>query len=85
MRLHRFYVSQPLGEEVVIKLIAPYKKENYILYTDSFYISPNLRRILHNNGIGFTGMVNANRYRLDILSSNFKDMNKGKSIYHKNV
>lgn len=61
-----------LGEEVVKQLIKPYINSNHILFVDSFYTSPNLCRILYNNGIGFIGMVNANKYKLDELSNNLE-------------
>ena len=59
-----------VSEEGVKTLISSYKYENYILYIDSFYTSPNLCRILYNNGVAVIGMTNAKRYRLDKICSN---------------
>lgn len=46
-------ISNILSEEVVRKYMSNYEREHFILFTDSFYTSPNLCEELHKKGIAF--------------------------------
>ena len=46
---------------VVCNLMERYEDQNYIVFTDNFYISPTLADHLHQRGIQLTGTLRTKR------------------------
>ena len=64
---------------VVKKFMENYENKGHILYTDNWYISPNLCMYLHNKNIGSCGTVRKNRKHFP----KFQQMKKGDNICKK--
>ena len=65
-------------ENIVQEMMADYAGHGHVLYTDSFYTSPNIVRALKAKQIGYCGTVRAGRKETpEILHPNHLQLRKG--------
>ena len=65
-------------ENIVQEMMADYAGHGHVLYTDSFYTSPNIVRALKAKQIGYCGTVQAGRKGMpEILHPNHLQLRKG--------